>query len=292
MKGILAGGAAELGLLLMPPAVGFVLGEDPLRQCAVRTGIGIDAESPERFVFGQNRAVVLLFEHGPGQVAFTRFAPRPGVAEDKLRQQVQACLFRPPVGDRDPHEDVFRIGLGVLNEDVEVAVVVEDPGIGQFILGIVMRPFGVGGPEQIVGELLLRVLVQPLEVGMSRRRVEVVVALLDVLAVISFRATQTEEPLLEDRILAIPHRQGEGEATLAVGQSEDAVLPPAIGSPDRLIMSEGSPDATIRRPILANGPPLPLRQVRPPSFPVGPGIAANFGGQALQFGAGHINRRQ
>ena len=57
-------------------------------------------------------------------------APRPGVAEPERRQQVRAApASGPRLVTRDADEDVVRVGLGVLDHDVEVAVVGEDAGV-------------------------------------------------------------------------------------------------------------------------------------------------------------------
>ena len=58
----------------------------------------------------------------------------------------------------------------------------------------------------------LRVLVEVLHVRVRRRAVEVEVVLLDVLAVIPLAVGQAEQPLLEDRILPVPQRQGEAQS--------------------------------------------------------------------------------
>ena len=49
-------------------------------------------------------------------------------------------------------------------------------------------------------------------VRVSRRAVEVEVVLLDVLAVVAFAVREPEEPLLQDRIPAVPQGEGEAEA--------------------------------------------------------------------------------
>ena len=67
---------------------------------------------------------------------------RPVVAEPQRRQEVQFGGFRSPVGRRDRDEDVLRAALGVLHEDVEVAVVVEDAGVEQFVLEVSSRNAG------------------------------------------------------------------------------------------------------------------------------------------------------
>ena len=60
--------------------------------------------------------------------------PGPGVAEPDLREQMDRRLFGTAIVDRHLHQHVFRPGLGVLDEDVEVAVVVEDAGVEQLEL--------------------------------------------------------------------------------------------------------------------------------------------------------------
>ena len=37
------------------------------------------------------------------------------------------CI-RAPVGDRDPYEKIIRIRLGILDDDIEIAVIFEDAG--------------------------------------------------------------------------------------------------------------------------------------------------------------------
>jgi len=50
-----------------------------------------------------------------------------------------------------------------------------------------------------------------------RRGVQVVIELLDVLAVIAFPVGEPEQPLLEDRVAAVPECQGKTQPLLAVG---------------------------------------------------------------------------
>src|SRR5262249_19132241 len=105
------------------------------------------------------------------------------------------------------------------------------------------------------------------QVGGGRGRVEVVVALLDVLAVIPLDAAQAEEPLLQDRVAPIPEREGEAEVAAAVADTEQAVLAPAVGPRAGLVVREVAPGLAIRRVVLADRPPLALGQVRPPAPP-------------------------
>ena len=68
-------------------------------------------------------------------VAWWRRRPafRPGVAEPEGGQHVERGVGATVV-DGDAAQDVVRAVLRVLDLDVEVAVVVEDPGVDQFVL--------------------------------------------------------------------------------------------------------------------------------------------------------------
>ena len=124
-------------------------------------------------------------------------------------------------------------GLGVLDEDVEVAVVVEDAGVEQLELRLVLAAAAVLLDQPGVGKLALRILVEHLQVGVRRRGVEVVVELLHVLAVVALAVGQAEQALLEDRIAAVPQRQRQAQPLLVVADAGDAVLAPAIGAAAR-----------------------------------------------------------
>ena len=53
---------------------------------------------------------------------------------------MQRRLVRPAIDDGDPHQHVVGAGLGVLDEDVEIAVVVEHAGIEQLEFRIAAVP--------------------------------------------------------------------------------------------------------------------------------------------------------
>ena len=65
---------------------------------------------------------------------------------------------------------------------------------------------------------------------MRRRTVEVEVVLLDILAVIALAVGQAEQALLEDRVAAVPQREGKAQTLLLVADAGDAVLAPVIGA--------------------------------------------------------------
>ena len=157
---------------------------------------------------------------------------------------MQFCRLRSAVGCGDPHQDVFRTVFGIFHKDVEVAVVVEDAGVEQFILHVVPGTAAVRLHQIGVGIGRLRVLVEILHVGVRRRAVEVEVVLLHVLAVVALAVGQSEEPLLEDGILAVPQGQREAEVLFVIGNAGDAVLAPAVGARAGMIVGEEIPGVT------------------------------------------------
>ena len=166
---------------------------------------------------------------------------RPVVAEPQRRQEVQVGRVRSAVGRGDLHQDVIGRAFGVLDEHVEVPVVVEDAGIEQLVLHVVARALAVRPYQVAVRIGRLRVLVEILHVRVGRRAIEVEVVLLHVLAVVALAVGQSEEPLLEDRILAVPQSHAEAEALLVVGDAGDAVFAPAVGAGAGMIVGEEVP---------------------------------------------------
>jgi hypothetical protein len=82
---------------------------------------------------------------------------------------------------------------------------------------------------------------------MRRRAVEVVVELLDVLAVIALGIGQPEQPLFEDRVAAVPQRQTQAQQQLVVAKAADPVFPPAISPAAGVVVRKILP----RRALLA-----------------------------------------
>ena len=135
-----------------------------------------------------------------------RRAPGPRIAKPKVRQDVERRGLGPAVVRRDPDRQVLRIGFGVLDEDVEVAIVVEDAGIEQLVLWTLSRAALVLLDQLAVGKRRLRVLVEETHVRVGRRVVDVEVVLLHVLAVVALVGVDPEEPLLQVRIALVPER--------------------------------------------------------------------------------------
>ena len=179
------------------------------------------------------------------------------------------AALRSAVLDRDAHEQVVRARLRVFHEDVEVAVVVEDAGVEELPLGLGPPAPRVLLDEPCVGVLPLRVLVEGPQVGMGRRRVEVEVALLDVLAVVPLGPREAEEPLLEDGVALVPEGQGQAEPLMVVRDPEEPILPPPVGARPGMVVGEVLPHRPAGRVVLADRAPLTLGEIRPPPLPVG-----------------------
>ena len=175
--------------------------------------------------------------------------------------------LRPAVVDGDPDQDVVRAAFGVLEKDVEVPVVVEDARVDQLVLELRSRPPLVGFHQVPVRELPLRVLVEVLHVRVRGRRVDVEIALLDVLAVVPLAVGDPEEALLEDGVALVPQREGKAEALLVVREAADAVLAPAVGPRPGLVVAEVGPRVAVLAVVLADRAPLPLAQIGAPLLP-------------------------
>ena len=97
------------------------------------------------------------------------------------------------------------------------------------------------------GNSRLRVVVAPAHPRVRRRRVEVPPVLLGVLAVVALGAGQAEDPLLEDRVAAVPEREREAERLPVVADAGEAVLAPAVGARAGVVVREVAPTRRRRR---------------------------------------------
>ena len=125
--------------------------------------------------------------------------------------------FRSAIMNRDPHEHVFRPGFGVFDKDIEIAVIIEDARIEQFKFRLVLAAPPIFLHQLRIGKFPLRIFVEHFQVRMRRRGVEVIIEFLYVLAVIAFGIRETEQPLLQNRVLPVPQRQRQAKTAFAVG---------------------------------------------------------------------------
>ena len=202
--------------------VSFSVNSSPWRAIAVEepvADLGVRCRDDARALLRGRGRQARLRQLGP---------PGPRVAEPERRKQVDRRGLRSAVRDGDPDEAFLRSRLGVLDDDVEVAIVVEDAGVDELVLELPARAACVLRHQVVVRKRGLRVPVQPLHVRVGGRRIEVGVVLLHVLAVVAFGVTQAEEALLQNRIVAVPERQRETQALLEIGKAREPVLAPVV----------------------------------------------------------------
>lgn len=88
---------------------------------------------------------------------------------------------------------------------------------------------------------------------MGGGRVEVVVELLHVFAVVSLVAGDTKEAFLEDAVLAIPEGEAETKTLVVVGNTTETVFTPPVYARAGVLVREMAPCVAVRRVILAYG---------------------------------------
>jgi hypothetical protein len=197
-----------------------------------------------------------------------RAVPGPGVAEPRRRQQVERRRLGTAVEGGHLHHQIFGVDLRVLDEDVEVAGLVEDAGVDELVLGRAAVATAILVDQVGVGKRRLRILVEHPHEAVGRRRVEIEVVLLDVLAVVALVAGQAEEALLQNRVAAVPQRQRETQLLVAIADAGNAVLVPAIGARARVLVRQVFPRRAGGAVVLTDRAPRPVADVRAPSLPV------------------------
>ncbi len=120
---------------------------------------------------------------------------------------MNGSLLRAAIVDSDAHQDVVDTGLGVFDLDIEIAVVFEQPGIDELVFRLPDAAAPALLDQAAVRKFGLRVFVEGLQIGMGRSGVEVVVQLLDVLAMVPFTVGEAEQALLQNGVSRIPHGQ-------------------------------------------------------------------------------------
>src|SRR5439155_1403901 len=78
---------------------------------------------------------------------------------------------------------------------------------------------------------------------------------------------EADEPLLEDRVLAVPDGDGEAEELLIVRDSCEPVLAPAVRPRARVVVAEVVPGVAGFAVVLADRPPLAFAEVGAPLLP-------------------------
>ena len=271
-----------VGLSAVAPQVGVVLAEQE-----VRRAVEGEPVRPQPRVGADHAPVGGAGDEGPRGPRL----PGPRVAEPELRDDVELGGLGAPVERGDHRVDVVGVGLGVFHRDVEEPVAREDSCVGDLVFGLV-APARQALADQIrVREGRLRVAVEHPEIGVARDRIEVVVDLLHVLAVVPLLVGHAEQAFLEDAVAAVPQRQSQVEAAALVADPGEPVLAPAIGAGAGLLVRQGAPGVAVGAVILPHRPPLPLAEIGAPQGPrpVAPALLGDPA--ALRPGGGFLRAR-
>ena len=246
----------------------LVVREQNTRQFLVRARLELEEKFPERFVRTRHTPRAVTRDARLHRTTLVRATPAPRVAKPHARQQMQLRRVRPAIRDRDADENIVRRTLRVLDAHIEVAALREHARVHQLELRLLPRPPPILLDQLRVRKLALRILVERLQVGMRRRGIQKEIILLHILAVIPLVRRETEQALLQNRIAPIPQRQSETQPALAIRDPEQPILAPAIRPTARVIVREIIPARSVSGIILAHRRPLPLREIRPPAFPI------------------------
>jgi hypothetical protein len=87
---------------------------------------------------------------------------------------------------------------------------------------------------------------------MGGGRIEVIVELLAVFAVVSFMSSDAEEALLEDRVDAIPKPQAKTEPLVIVAKTGEAVFTPSVCTRSGVCMRKVRPGVAVGRVVFTN----------------------------------------
>ena len=151
----------------------------------------------------QHYAIALIFQGW----LLTVGLPTPFIAKPGLRQRMDGGRLRAAVMDRHPHQQIVRPRLGVLDLDIEVAVIIEKAGIDQLEFHRRRTTATCIFIDQpLIGKRRLRQLVEHPRISIARDGIKIIIELLDVLAMAALAIGKTIQPLLQDGIFAIPQR--------------------------------------------------------------------------------------
>ena len=170
-------------------------------------------------------------------------------------------------GSELDHEILRRLLCVVAGDVPETGV--EHAGVGKLVLGLELAAALVLGEEIVVGKSQLGIQIAPAHPRVRRCRIDVPPVFLGVLAVVSLRTGQSEDPLLEDGIDAVPERECEAEQLVLVTDRAEPLLAPAERARPRLVVRDIVPRVTVGAVVLAHGPPGTLADVRTPAPPAG-----------------------
>jgi hypothetical protein len=117
-------------------------------------------------------------------------------------------LIGSAIVDGQLQEDILGSRLGIFDVHVEISVGIENACIDDLEFGHLPAAGRILSHQSRIRIFRLWIFVEHPRVAVGRHRIEIVVKLLDILAVIALPVAQTEKALLQDRVLAVPKRDG------------------------------------------------------------------------------------
>jgi hypothetical protein len=91
---------------------------------------------------------------------------------------------------------------------------------------------------------------------MGRGRIEVEVIFLNVFPMVTLVPSEAKEPFFQDRIMAIPERQGKAQSLVVIGDPSEAVLAPPVGARTGVLVWKKIPGIARGAVIFPHCPPL------------------------------------
>jgi hypothetical protein len=117
---------------------------------------------------------------------------------------VEGCGDGTTIVSRNSNENIVCGCFCVFDEDIEVAIVRKGAGISDLKLAVAPPSILIFLKEASIGKCPLRILIKSLHVGVRGDSSEIIIALLNVLAVVALRTSESEQTLLKDCVRTIP----------------------------------------------------------------------------------------
>ena len=179
-----------------------------------------------------------LFHNWFSGTSLVRASPYPGVSVPERGEKMEFSRLGPTVADCDFNENITRTSLGILSKYIPVFPLVKNTRVFKLKFQLIETTTTVFFHQFCIGVLALWVFVESLHVRVRGGGVEIVVALLGVLAVIPLGACETKDPLLEDGVFLVPEGDRETQPALAITDAHESIFAPAIGSRASMIVCE------------------------------------------------------
>ena len=162
------------------------------------------------------------------------------------------------IRNRHANYNIIRIDLGILDKDVEIAILVENSRVNQFIFQSISSTHPVHIHQLGIRKFGLRILVKALQVRVCGCGVQVVIHLLDVFAMIALMRSEPEQTLFQDRIARVPEGHREAQPLVVIADPRNPILAPPVGPQMGMLKRKILPSRAIRAVIFSNRTPSAL----------------------------------